>query len=157
MSPELEAFLENEWYGTDSVQYVSDYSGCTALHMVADEPVEMVYELMSMMGDLIHHRDYDGQTALHWVDDTVSCEVMALLTSHLDQRVRSVAGDTALHISCRNKYIGLPLLKWHEIPNNKGQTPIYWVEGSHIHTLAKLRRLFGTLPAAYIRLVHTYT
>ena len=155
MSPELVRFLQREWYGVDSILKLTPLLGRTALHGATEEkPVELVRELMCEMGDLVHHRDYNGATALHYACSIGNVDVVALLATYIDQTVQDNIGWTALHDACAYNPRVVPLLKWHEILNGDDEPPC--TNRSHIHTLAKLRRLLGTLPAAYIRLVHSF-
>ena len=69
-------------------------------------------------------------------------------------------GYTPLHRLVRHFHRYTPLLKWHEVRNDRGWSPydeIVFGGERHYHVLAKTRRLLGILPAAYIRLVHCYT
>ena len=70
--------------------------------------------------------------------------------------VRDYYGRTPLICLARYYSNYVPLLKWNEIPSLTNLTPRHQCT-THHHVLAKLRRLLGTLPAAYIRLVHNYT
>ena len=97
--------------------------------------------------------DANGYSVLHR-----ACWSNPSIVHHLDDHQRqNEYGDTALHYANTYPYL-IPLLKWHEIRNTESRTALQagWL-CSHTHVLAKLRRLLGTLPAAYIRLVHSYT
>ena len=101
-------------------------------------------------------KDWQGNTAMH-----LACYYHPSIIPYLeDHQIPNSRGETPLHSLNFGYGRFSPLLKWHEIRNEYKHDPHYilkWDRDPHVHVLAKLRRLLGTLPTAFIRLVHGYT
>ena len=114
---------------------------------------------------LTSHPERIGEIDPEWRDEYFTllhtvCRINgALVHRFKDHQEYNVGGYTPLHHLAMYYPQYTPLLKWHELPDAGNFTPERYMRnyGSHSYVLAKLRRLFGTLPAAYIRLVHNYT
>ena len=173
MSPELERLL-TRWGEVSGIQ-----NGVSVLFVAIRESVRLVQELLPLMGDLIHYQDESGVNALHLACSYGYHDVAVLLSSHLDQHIVDKMYARPLHHACVNTPSLVPIFKWTDQPGFvfgmsiiSGRIEILWeqVDGksprdilrlyhphSSVHVLAKIRRLLGTLPAAYIRLVHSFT